>query len=338
MTKITGQALDKLVKTGVPGVKAVLFYGQDAGLIEECRSRIVQAVVQDKDPFRIVELTPSRIKEDPSLLLTEANSFSLMGGRRVVVISGADNNFTVVLKEFFSLYKGDTLLVVTAGGLTKKDSLLSLFTNSSDLAVFGCYGDEGQALVRWVAQEIGNNGFQASSEVVCFIAENLGADRLQSRSELQKLFAYMGKKTNITMQDASACIGDASALSINQMLYALATGNQKKLHQTLDRLFSEGQLPIVLLRSASGHFKKLHQVLAKRQEGGNLEQILISLRLFYNKAEEFKEQLRLWDVKKTARALDLLVQAEQDCKIGSYPQKLVCARVFLQIAAQAQKR
>ena len=68
MTKLTQSSLENLFKTGAPELKAVLFYGQDEGLVEECRARMSLAVVADKDPFRLVELTQAQIKDDPALL------------------------------------------------------------------------------------------------------------------------------------------------------------------------------------------------------------------------------------------------------------------------------
>ncbi len=338
MTKLTQSALENLFKTGAPALKAVLFYGQDEGLIEECREKLTKAVVADKDPFRLVELTQSQIKDDPALLSAEANALSLMGGRRVVVVRGADNHFTAVLKDFLPAYKGDSLIIVTAGGLKTKDSLPLLFSESPDLAVFPCYADEGEALKRFVFQFLSDQGFQMTPQSVAFIADNLGADRLQSRSELAKLIAYMGHEKTITMDDAVACIGDAAALSIDQMLYALSGGRQKELHETLDRLLAEGQSPIGLLRSAVGHFKKFHITLAKIKDGIPSETAVAALRLHFKRTDEFKRQLRQWNLAKIGRALDLLVQAERECKFSSRPQKLICSRVFLQIAAQIGRK
>lgn len=65
-----------------------------------------QAIVADKDPFRLVELTQAQIKDDPALLSAESNALSLMGGRRAIIVRGADNHFTAVLKDFCLHTKG----------------------------------------------------------------------------------------------------------------------------------------------------------------------------------------------------------------------------------------
>lgn len=340
MAKLTQPTFKALLEKENGTYKAVLFYGQDEGLVEECRERLTAAVVPDKkDPFRLVDLTQAQIKEDPARLYDEANAISLMGGRRVIRMRGVDNNFTAVMKEFLSEYKGDTLLILTAGNLAKSGSLPSLFEKAADAAVLACYADEGAGLKQFVFQSLEENGFSVSPDALTYIAENLGADRMLSRSELSKLMAYMGNEKNITLTDAEACIGDASALSVDQMIYALAEGRQQELHETLDRLYAEGTAPIALLRAVTGHFKKLHLTVAKIGEGQNIDTAMRAIYppINFKKADSFKRQTKVWSLPKITRSLALLMDAERECKRRGRPQELICSRVFLQISAQAKR-
>ena len=338
MSKLDANSFEAFVKSGAKTLRAVLIYGQDDGLIEESRVKAARAVVDDlKDPFRVVWLTSAQIKEDISALSAEANALSLMGGRRVIMVRGADNTLTSALKDFLPAYNGDALLIFTAGALKTKDSLPALFEKTAGAGVLPCYADDAAALKRLVWQTLTDAGKTAAPDVIEFIAENLGADRLMSRSELAKLITYMGNKTAVTMDDATACVGDASALSIDMLLYALSGGNQTELHQTLDRLFAEGESPISLLRAASMHMRRFHIVLGKIEDGGSADEAVKALFLHFKRVAQFKEQTRLWTLAKVGRAMDLLTQAERDCKKAGRPQQLTVARVFMQIAAQARK-
>ncbi len=340
MTKLTQTGFSALLAKEDPSVKAVLFYGQDEGLIEECRQKMTAAVVPDsKDPFRIVDMTQAQVRDDIALLYDEANAVSLTGGRRVIRFRGVDNNFASVMKEFLSDYKGDSLVVITGGNLTTKGALPQLFEKAANARVMACYPDEGGALKQFVFQTLQENGFDATPEALNFIADNLGADRMLSRSELSKLMAYMGRETHISAEDAMACVGNASALSVDQMVYALGNGNQKELHETLDRLYAEGELPITLLRAAANHFKRLHLVVGKTAQGTALDAAMRSLfpPVHFKRTDDFKRQTRLWALPKIGRALSLLAEAERECKRPGRPQELICARVFLQIAAQAKR-
>ena len=68
------------------------------------------------------------------------------------------------------------------------------------------------------------------------------------------------------------------------------------------------------------------------------ESAVAALFLHFKRVDEFKRQLKQWNTIKAGRALDLLTQAERDCKFSARPQQLICSRVFLQIAAQAAKK
>lgn len=337
MSKLDANSFEAFVKSGAKTLRAVLIYGQDDGLVEESRVKAARAVVDDlKDPFRAVWLTPAQIKEDISALSAEANALSLMGGRRVIMVRGADNTLTSALKDFLPAYNGDALLIFTAGALKTKDSLPALFEKTAGAGVLPCYADDAAALKRMVWQTLTDAGKTAAPDVIEFIAENLGADRLMSRSELAKLITYMGNETAVTMDDATACVGDASALSVDMLLYALSGGNQTELHQTLDRLFAEGESPISLLRAASMHMKRFHVVLGKVEDGGSMDEAVKALFLHFKRVNQFKAQVGMWTLAKVGRAMDLLTQAERDCKKAGRPQQLTVARVFMQIAAQAK--
>lgn len=336
MTKFKEDAFNSLISTGVKTLKAFLLYGSDEGMIDEYRVKLVKAICEDiKDPFRIVNLTSSDVREDPSVLSAEANAITLMGGRRVVTIRNADNYLTKSLKEFLESYKGDTLIIVTAGSLKSNDSLPTLFDKASDLGLLACYADEAESLKKLVVNTLKENNLSASPDVIQYIANNLGADRLLSRSELEKLCVYMGKETTITMEDAEACIGDATSLPIDVFLYALTGGDQTTLHSTLDRLFASGEAPITLLRLANSHLKKFYTVFAQIQNGTDQSSAVRSLFLNFKRVGDFTNQLRRWDLNRITKAMNLLLNAEKLCKVKENPPKLIVGRAFLAICAMS---
>ena len=332
--------LSAYLTRGDPQIKAVLFYGQDEGYIEECRQKATAAVVPDsKDPFRLVDLKPDAVVSDVGSLFAEANAISLMGGRRVVRIRDADKRLGPVMKDFLDTYTGDALIVLTAGSLSKTDALRKVFESSDKAGVFACYADDGEQLRRLVATSLAENGLTATPDVIGMIAENLGADRLVSRSELEKLAAYMGDEKRVTADDVAACIEDASVLSIENFIYELAGGQIEAAQATLERLYAEGQAPIGLLRAVSFHFKKLHVTLSRIEAGESVDGAVKKLMppLHFKRKDAFMRQLRLWTAEKAAKVLRWLTETERSVKFGEMPQELLCARTFLRIAASVRR-
>ena len=112
--------IEKYLKKPDLAVKCWLIYGANDGLIHEYVKNLTASVCPDiYDPFQVVYLNCDDILSDPGILISEFNSQSLMGGRRVIVIKDADNNLTKHLKSLFENTKSDTLLIVFSTSLNK---------------------------------------------------------------------------------------------------------------------------------------------------------------------------------------------------------------------------
>lgn len=333
MTRFKEDSLESFIKNGATGYKAVLFYGSDTGLVDEYRQRVGKAVCPDlKDAFRVASFFADKV-EDPVSIVDEINAISFLGGRRVIFIKDAKNTFTNTFKAILSEYKSDALIIVTAGELKAKDSLPAFFEKETDLAVFPCYADEGAALLKMISKFLMENKKTAKQEVIQYIAENLGADRMLSKSELTKLVTYVGNAPQITTDDVTACLVDASALSIDQLQYAITGGQQKIAQETLDKLFASGETAISILRMVAPHFKKFQLALAKIADGVSPDTAVASLFLHFKKVALFKAQLPRWSQKNIASALDILVKTEIQCKQKNIPTQLLVSRALMQITS-----
>ena len=90
-----------------PEIRAVLFYGPDAGLVRERADAVARTVCPDlRDPFRVAELTGAALAADPARLADEAAQISLMGGSRVVRVREAGDALAPLFGRFLAEYAG----------------------------------------------------------------------------------------------------------------------------------------------------------------------------------------------------------------------------------------
>lgn len=66
-----------------------LIYGPDAGMVRRALSIINKRIDDRRDPFQFVQISGEAIAADPLLLLDEANTTPLFGGRRAILIETA---------------------------------------------------------------------------------------------------------------------------------------------------------------------------------------------------------------------------------------------------------
>jgi DNA polymerase-3 subunit delta len=336
--KIAGARVEAFLKAPDPAVRAVLVYGPDSGLVRERVERLMRGVVPDpRDPFRVAELAAGRLKEDPALVGDEAAAIALTGGRRVVVVRDAGDGATEALGLYLSAPRGDGLVVVEGGELGPRSSLRKLFEGAEAGAALACYADEGASLAAVVHEELRAAGLSADPDAITFLVDHLGGDRRLTRAEMAKLVLYMGSERRVRLEDAAACVGDSAALSMDDLALAAADGDHATAQRVLDRLLHEGSQPVSLLRALARHFQRLHLAAGLAAQGKSPDQAMAALKppVIFKAADRFKRQLTRWPPDRLGKALQLLLDAEADCKTTGLPAAEIASRAVMQLARAA---
>ena len=334
--KIAPRTVEGFLRAPDPAVRVVLLYGPDAGLVRERAERLARAVVPDlKDPFRIAELTAETLAQDPARLADEAAALAFTGGRRVVRVYSAGDKLAELFAAFLETPMGEALVVVEAGNLAARSKLRAAFEEADGAAAIGCYADDPQAIEDLVTAMLREAGLKADADALAYLVENLGGDRLLSRREIEKLITYKGAGA-ITLEDCMAAVGDTSEVTLDDVAYAAAGGDLPGLDRAIGRSLLAGESPIAMLRTASRLFMRLHLVSAQRN--GDLAGAIRRERLHFRREPAFRSAVQRWSTAKLARALDLLLQAEQDCKSTGMPDETICRRTLLQLAVAGRGR
>lgn len=339
MVKIAPRQIDGFLKSPDRTCQAFLFYGPDAGLVQERGEMIVKKFAADiHDPFVVAKLSTDDVKNDPARLADEALSQSFMGGQRVVWIRDGGDGLTAAFDNFFNLNPAQACVVVEAGELRPNSSLRKFFEQHALTASVGCYADEGANLTRYMQGFLQENGYGIESEALMWLSDRLGGNRLLIRSELEKLMLYAGTTKTISMAHVLDSIADTLELSTEKIVYAAAGGDLVKLDQELMRGFAQDLSPVAVIRAMMSHLDKLHQVLTHIAQGENPGSAVQKLRppLFFKVADQFKSQVRLWSLDRVGGCVHHLIQAEISCKSNDLPANALCARALYEVARQAR--
>lgn len=338
--KVAASGVAAFLRKPPAGLTAALIYGPDAGLVRERGDNLLQTVVDDPaDPFRVAELTATALREDPARLGDEANAIAMTGGRRVVRVREATDGLTDLFASFLAGGGGDALVIAEAGALASRSRLRRLFEGVSDAAALPCYGDEGSGLEAVIRETLGARGVTADAEVTAYLCDHLGVDRLLSRAELEKLALYVGDGETASLADAVACVGDSAVMTLEDIAFAAGGGKHSDLVRKLARAYQEGATPVSVLRVAARHFQRLHFAVARIAGGEAADGVIRSLRppVFFKRTDDFRAQLRAWSAGRLGAALDVLTEAEIQCKSTGLPAQEVCGQALLRIASAAQR-
>lgn len=330
-----------------PALRVALIYGNDEGMIAERGRRLAMAICAELgDAFRVVELTGGQLKDDPARLADEFQSLSLIGGRRVVRVRPAGDEVVAAVETVFEAGAGDALIVVEAGNLPPASALRKLVAAAPAGAAIACFEDSEQALENLVESVLGGDGLRASDEARDYLVDHLGGDRGISRSELQKLVLYKGippkdapaSARTVTLDDAMAVIGDGAAIGLDDAVYAAFDGDPAGLDRALDRIFAEGVAPASAVRAFQRHADLLHRLAGAVETGARADEAIGRLRPppHFSRRATLQRQARTWPCLRLADLLDLLLEAEMQCKTTGLPDEAILRRAALRVAQGAR--
>ena len=338
--KLNAGKTSRFLKNPDPSFRAVLFYGADQGLIHERAQHLAKSIVEDLgDPFRISELNGAQIKLDPTRLIDEALAQSLIGGERIVRIQLGGEDISKPLLQYLNEEAQNSLLIIEAGELTTRSPVRKLIEKSVNAAAIACYSDGVTEISSLIDSVMNKNNMTLNLDAKTYLINNLGSDRMVSRSELEKLVTYAGNQTKISMNDIVAIIGDNGALSVDEIIYAAADGNRAALEKNLARAFMEGTPAITVLRTAIRHYQKLHLASGCIRKGQSLGQATKSIKppIIFLFIDRFKRQLHHWSGDKIERALSILTEAEVNCKSTALPAEAICGRALMSLSQAARQ-
>lgn len=338
--KISAAKVDAFVQRPDPAVQVILVYGPDGGLVRERVKRLAATVVDDlSDPFRVTELSAGALRADSALLRDEAQALAFGGGRRVVMVRDATDVIADVVIDFIDSPAGDALVLIEAGELTPRSKVRKHAEVAATAAALPCYADDQRSLSQVIDETLGAHGLRATPDARAFLAGTLGSDRMVSRAELEKLALYKGDGGGeVSLDDAMACAGDTAALSLDAVLMSAAGGDQRTLDNALERAFTEGLSPVAVLRLLARHLQRVQLVQARVARGQTPDQAMKTLRpqVMFTQADAFRGQVRQWSRATLAQAMDIVTEAEMDCKSTGMPAEAVCGRALMRVAQAAR--
>ena len=340
--KIEARQVESFLKKPDPKVRGVVIYGNDDGLVAERAVALARSVCEDlKDPFRVVDIAGESLKQDPARLADEFGALSMMGGRRVIRVRPAGEESVAALENLVEAVAGDALIIVEAGNLTPRSNLRTLAETEASLAALPCYMDNEAALEGLVESAARAQGLGVDPDALEWIVERLGGDRGQTRGEIDKLLLYKGTDAgkSITLEDATAVLGDTASIGIDDVIAATFDGEVVALDRALDRVFAEGGNPVQLVRSLQRHTDQLHLVSGHVAKGANLESALFKARGLPRAGpvrQRFERHLRTWALPRLNAALTTILEAEIDCKRTGLPHEAIARRLCLRLSQAAR--
>lgn len=304
-------------------------------LVEE----LVQPLAQTAER---VDMTISDIADRPGRLNDEANSASLFGDKRYIVLrlnSGEAVRATAAIENLLASEAGGDPVFVIAPGMGDKTALAKTISAAPDALIATCYETtprEAAAAIQAMARA---EGLQLSREMGQEIAALTSNDLVLARMEVEKIALYLdATPDNPQAPDADILLllgAENDEEDINLLIHAALNGDAARLAQEIAAARAQGISEIGLIRIMLRHLAKLAELRSKVDKGGKVDSVASHPSVFYKEQKHFKRQLQIWSSTHIARLIERILQLEILMKSSGQPDQVLLEEELLLIARKA---
>jgi DNA polymerase-3 subunit delta len=315
MAEIKSHEFDGFLQSSARNYRIFIIYGPDRGLVSERATAISRGTrVALDDPFSLLKLDATDLNGDPGRLIDEVNSIGLFGGERLVWVRGAANEKALVdaLQVITEKPPESCFVIIEAGDLKKGSALRKIGEGARSVAAIACYADDTRALNALIDSELAKEGLRITPAARETLLELLGGDRIASRNEINKLALYCRGLETIDEQHVNEIIGDASAVSADDVVDAVLKGDTEAFQHAIRKIASSKTPMFLVLQGCLRQFQMLDAMRLemddKRLQPGQVMQTH-GRHLHFKRKPIIEQALRTWTAPAIARETNRLQAA-----------------------------
>jgi DNA polymerase III subunit delta len=319
----------------------ILVYGPDQGLVHErIQSLLKSANTGEGDPFALVPLEGDTIASDPGRLADEVHTIGLFGGRRLVHVRAGSRSFNEALEALLDNPPENSIVLIEAGDLKRGAPLRKLLEPAKAATVIPCYQDSERDLSRLIDKTVSEAGLSIDVDARDSLIGLIGADRLASRSELEKLTLYAKDKKRISFEDVQAVIADASSLALDDILDSAAAGDADSAVSAYAKALKAGIAPDRVINAAIWHVFNLHRLSLQVERGQSVSRVVEGEKpqIHFKRKPKFERALSRFNPASLEKMLTELGTATLTIRRTPDLAESIAERAILALAKSGRKR
>jgi DNA polymerase-3 subunit delta len=312
----------------------LLIFGADTMRVALKRQEAILALIgpQGESEMRLARIAASDLRKDAALLSDATRSVGFFPGPRVAFVEDATDGLTATLEAALKDWRaGDAQIVVTAGNLTAKSALKTLFEKHLNATCIGLYDDPPTR--EEIEQALAKAGLKqiepAAMADLTSLARDL--DPGDFRQMLDKIALYKYQDTTpLTPAEIAALAPATIEAEVDDLLSAVADQRHAAIGPLMRRLEGQGVQAVALCIGAMRHFRSLH--IAASDPGG-VSNGLMKARVFGPRRDAMQRQAQAWGMRRLEDALALLVETDLSLRSTSRaPAMAVMERALIRLA------
>ena len=315
----------------------IFLYGTDDGEIHHTFVSLKQLLGISGDSMNSLTLTKEALKKTPFLATDEANTASLISGRRFLFVL-EDSGFSIeALRHFLTQKQTDALLIIRAGNLPKTNALRIEAEKNPRILALACYEPKEADIQRTIFSYLQDHKKSITPSVLQKLCQKISFNQQLILQELDKLILYLGEEKIVTQAAIDACLTDSAEVSTDNFCVCVAQGQVEAVLRFLDILSAQANAGNTLISALQDYFEKLLIIVSDTSHP--LEQAIeATLRpAQFALKKPLASQARFWTKEALLETLDKLNHLKALTRTTGYVSNTLCFHAFLSLALMARK-
>ena len=318
-----------------PGKAGLLIFGADSMRVALRRQEVIAALIgpEGEAEMRLTRIPAADLRKDGALLLDAIKSQGFFPGPRVAFVEDAADGLTPTITTALAEWKpGDAQIIVTAGGLTGKSALKTLFEKHPAAYSIGLYDDPPSR--EEIEDALKRAGLTSIDREALTDLMSLGRalDPGDFRQTLEKIALYKYRdSTPLTPIEIAALAPATIEAEVDELIAIVADRKAQEIGALLRRLEGQGTLPVTLCIQTLRHFRALH--MAVSEPGGAASAIGRMRGIPFKSRDALIRQAQNWSMHRLEEAIAHLLEIDLTLRSSSRaPGMAVMERALIRLA------
>lgn len=333
-------SLDSFFRRPNPAVRAILICGFDEMAVSDAGRQAVAALRgKNASDVEFVELDERVIASDPGRLADEVQSYSLLGGRRIIHVRSADAGFVKAVAPLLKTPTSGNLILAEAVGLRKTSPLRVLFEEAETALCCALPDETDESALAIIDKVMRQAGLTIGDEAKHRVVEGTGKSSALVRLEAEKLALYCSGKGTVAVADVEAVCGGGDEPAVDDLVLASFAGAVSDSDQNFHQLLRSGEDAGRIAVAAHQHALRLIDLRRDIERGMSPDQAVRSARppIFFKLQEPMMDELRTWQLESLLGVAASLAGAVRDGRSNPGLASAIAGRALLSVARKARQ-
>lgn len=317
------------------GKAGLLVCGADPMRVALKRQEAIAALIgpEGEAEMRLTRIPAADLRKDAALLMDAMKAQGFFPGQRVAFVEDATDSLTgtieAALKEWRS---GDAQIVVTAGNLTGKSALKTLFDKHPNTVSIALYDDPpSREEIEDALKKAGLTAIDREAMTdLAALARALDPGDFRQTLETIALYKH-ADPSPLTPAEIAALAPATIEAEVDELITAVADRKAEEIGPLLRRLEGQGTQAVALCIAAMRHFRALH--VAVTDPGGVQSGIAKARGIPFRLRDAMARQAQQWGAPALERAISDLVETDLTLRSSSRaPAMAVMERTLMRLA------